>query len=86
MYTEEINAIYPEEALVCAILEQSIVDYKTLKERGVDEICEVGRSKYSLKEIESFFKSKWCETLLSYISNKAVLSGENILKAVQMQG
>ena len=86
MYTEEINAIYHEEELVCAILEQSIEDYKTLKERGVEEICEAGRSKYSLKEIEAFFKSNWCETLLSYVSSKTVLSGENILKAVQMQG
>ena len=74
-----INA---EEVLICRIFEQAIEDYKVLKANKIEkyksrDCC------YSIKDIEKFFDSKWCEHLLELIDSG--LTGKDILNKVQMQ-
>lgn len=71
-----------EEMLVCAVFEQAIEDYKTLKSKGILKKVEEGQA-YSIREIENFFKSNWSSRLLEAINIE--LKGEDILKKVKSQ-
>lgn len=72
----------PEEELICRIFEQALDDYRTLRQKNITQdkdMCSV----FSIKDIEKFFTSSWCDTLLSHIGSK--LSGHEILSRVQAQ-
>ena len=62
-------------ALGLAIIEGAIKDYKLLKELGVDKLHFKEGGTISKKEIESFFRSEWCDILLLNLK----VTGEDIL-------
>ena len=62
-------------ALGLAIIKRAVKDYKLLKERGVDVLYFKIGGTISKKEIESFFRSEWCDILLSNMK----VTGEDIL-------
>lgn len=56
-----------EEKLVHAIISQAVKDYKELMKKGLSKRTTKFGGSYSLHEIERFFKSKWCEYMLTMI-------------------
>lgn len=62
--------------LALSVIEKAVNDYKLLLELNVKEInfCKEGR--ISKVEIEEFFRSEWCDFLLSNMK----LTGEDILR------
>lgn len=71
-----------EEKLICAIFEQAIEDYKTLKSKRIQRKTEEGLT-YSVREIENFFKSGWSSFLLDAINSD--LKGRDVLGKVKSQ-
>lgn len=72
------------KALVCAIFEQAIEDYKSLNINHIEiKKDSQGTGLYSVKDIEIFFRSKWCARLLEMIDID--FSGVDILNEVQSQ-
>ena len=69
------------ENLYLAIIEQAIKDYKDLQKRGVKSYNDSYNGKYSIREITRFFKSEWCEHLLTYVN--VDFSGEDILNILE---
>lgn len=77
---EEIfSTLPPEETLVCRIIEQAIEDYRELKKQKIEKVKRNGDA-YSLKDIEHFFKSNWCDYLLESVHSK--LKGKDVLKKI----
>lgn len=66
------------EQLASAIVERAVSDYRELKTKDVEEIKPFYRGTYSKKEIEVFFHSDWCETILRGIGSRA--DGVTILR------
>lgn len=54
------------ERLIVAILERALLDYKILADYQLDYI-EENRFRYSVPELEMFFKSDWCAKLMKQI-------------------
>ena len=52
------------ELLCHAIVEQAVVDYNSLKERGKDSMKTVKRGEYSKSEIEEFFRSTYGDLIV----------------------
>lgn len=67
-------------ALCSAIVAQAVLDYQDLHNRGVTSREEKGYV-YSEEEIEDFFHSEWCRTLLKIVGNDC--TGERILHCLQ---
>lgn len=65
--------------LAFSILLQAIEDYKMLQEFDASEL-RIDSDVVSKDELEDFFTSEWCDSLLSAISG---LTGESILKMLQ---
>ena len=58
----------PEQIIACAIIERAIRDYNFLVKRNLDMFIQhSNRTGFSKKEIEKFFKSDWCDSLLNII-------------------
>lgn len=70
--------MYNELAL--RILMRAVNDYKLLKELECTKLTVEDENVISLVELERFFRSEWCDFLLSSISK---LSGRDILKMLQ---
>lgn len=72
----------PEEILICRIFEQAIEDYKELMAGKITQRIDKGtNSCYSIKDIEVFFGSKWCNRLLDMINSN--LTGADVLSKVR---
>lgn len=69
-----MNSIYKE--LGFSIVTQAIKDYRTLQHHGVDKLIKNKQKKLDKREIEDFFRSDWCDFLLSNMN----LTGEDILR------
>ena len=58
-------------ALLCsAIVEQAVLDYRDLRRLGVEEHKKGSDGEYSISELESFFRSKYCKLLLQGADSK----------------
>ncbi len=79
----EVSDMRPEEILICRIFEQAIEDYRDLKKRKLEGRDTGHGTEYSIRDIEKFFGSKWCNTLLEMIDSN--LSGKDILGKIQAQ-
>ena len=62
--------------LAFEIIIKAIDDYRFLKELGVSKFDFLDEGVISKKEIEDFFRSNWCNFLLSTMD----LTGEDILR------
>ena len=65
-----VNAVAAEweQNLALAIVVQAINDYRELEKREVNSVRTRREGTYSKREIEDFFESNWCDTLLGEIS------------------
>lgn len=70
--------MYNELAL--SILMRAIDDYRMLQKFGCKKLIVEDDNVISLKELEEFFNSRWCDVLLSSISE---LRGRDILKMLK---
>lgn len=76
------------ELLACAILEQAIEDYKSLKTDGVFYPKKIKGDKYGdetikkhMRALERFFRSEWCSDILSISDCK--LKGQEIFEMLE---
>lgn len=70
----------PELRLVQSIFKQASKDYRFLRRKGVKQ-SGFRRESYSIAEIEDFFKSEYCDSLLGAVT--ADISGKDILRYLQ---
>ncbi len=80
-YKEEVTG--GSISLCTAILIQAVLDYQELNKRGVESRNEGKRGKYSKDELACFFKSEWCDFLLTSINSN--FTGEYILSCLKAQ-
>ena len=72
-------------ALLCsAIVEQAVLDYRELRRRGVEKHKKKDDGEYSISEIESFFRSKYC-TLLLQSADSQIDDGVLILRKLKSE-
>ena len=69
--------------LICAIFQKTYDDYADLKKNKVSakEIKDEGS--YSIREINKFLRSEWCQTLLEILGGH--ITGVELLDALQKQ-
>lgn len=70
----------PEELLVYRIFEQASTDYRSLRDRHITQDYD-DSSCYSIRDIETFFRGRWCDDLLHMI--EANLKGVDILRKLK---
>ena len=63
-----------------AILKQAVEDYRLLLARGVDGICTSSAGNFSRREIEEFFRSDLCDTVISVGLGLRRMTGPEFLK------
>lgn len=74
----------PYETLACAIFKQARDDYLFLTANRIDVMrTSRGTALFSLADVETFFKSKWCSRLLDMIGSD--LTGADMLRIVRSQ-
>jgi hypothetical protein len=73
----------PAHELACQILEKAIDDYRFLKNNKLDDFKIRGWGEISIKEIEKFLQSSWCDGLLESISSK--LTGKEIMYYLRLE-
>lgn len=78
----EVIDMNPEEVLIYKIFEQAADDYAELRKKKTTIKKDCG-CYYSIKDIESFFKSNWCARLLDIIDCKC--TGIELLNKVRAQ-
>lgn len=76
------NADNGVTSLCTAILVQAVLDYQDLNKRGLVSRKDKSGT-YSKNEIARFFRSDWCELLLSAIGGS--FTGEYILSCLRAQ-
>lgn len=67
--------------LALAIVQQAVEDYKLLQFLGVEKYYFFEDQKTTKTEIEEFFRSPWCDLLLSSVQ----LTGLDILKRLGVE-
>ena len=68
--------VNPVKDLAFYIIIQAIEDYRILQRHGVDKLIKNKQKKLDKREIEDFFRSDWCDFLLSNMN----LTGKDILE------
>ena len=81
---KEMSKRSPIRHLCAKIILQAIEDYRTLKERGVNQIV-TKEDAYSIDEIEEFFRGDFCNDVIIDNILQVKTSGSEILRYLKKQ-
>lgn len=76
--------ISPIQMLCAAVVERAVDDYRLLNEKGKELIENKDEGDFSREEIESFFRSDWCRTLLRGADSR-IEDGVQILRNLKSE-
>lgn len=76
LYDDEISII------ACAVLNRAASDYYSLKRRGKTSAGNPDEGVYTIAELENFFKSGYCDSLVHAALDNEMINGADFFSAV----